>query len=68
METREKKSVINLLKGHLKKAHGNATAMQEIQTRLTLMENLVKEQKNLEHTVKEKYMDAQSQLLSSSEN
>jgi hypothetical protein len=42
-----------LLKGDQKKVRGNATVMQEIQTKLTLMESLVKEQKKLEQTVKE---------------
>ncbi len=64
MEMREKNAVIKLLKGRSKKGTQERNSDARIQTRLTIMESLIKEQKKLEKTVKEKYTGAQSQFLS----
>jgi hypothetical protein len=64
IDVREKNAAIKKLKDDLKKARGNAMESQGIQARLTLMESLVKEQKKVEETVKQKCKDAQARFVS----
>ncbi len=63
IEVRGKNALVKLMKGEQKQARGNPILQQDIQMRITLMESLVKEQKEVEKRVKDAYKEAQKYYL-----
>jgi hypothetical protein len=58
---RGKNALVKSMKGELKQARGNPILQQDIQTSITIMESLVKEQKEVEKKVREAYKEAQNE-------
>lgn len=64
IEVRGKNALVKSMKGELKQARGNPILQQDIQMSITLMESLVKEQKEVEKKVREAYKEAQNEYSS----
>jgi hypothetical protein len=64
IEVRGKNPLVKSMKGELKQGRGNPILQQDIQTSITLMESLVKEQKEVEKKVREAYKEAQNEYSS----